>query len=99
MNKTVKIILIVFGVLFLFSLSVCGAGYFWLQSKQGELKAEGDRLRAEADTFAQGVDQEGCVTETFRRMDNCDPGDLVGAICRGKEAAFFSQCLDKATPT
>jgi hypothetical protein len=99
MNKTVKIILITIATLFLLGLSVCGGAYLWLDSKRGELKAEGDRVRVEAETFAKGADQTGCLNETFRRMGACDPGELAGAICRGKESVFFTACLEHATPT
>lgn len=99
MNKTVKIILIAFGILFLLSATVCGGGYLWLRSQQDELAEEGHRLRLEADEFAKNSDQEGCVTEALRRMNDCDPGDLTGAICRGKQGAFLTGCLRKAMPT
>lgn len=99
MNKTVKIILIIIGCFFLLGLGMCGACYVWFEQNKEQLKAEGEKLRAEADAFAKTADQDGCLKETFRRQSQCDPGELAGAICRGKEMAFFSACLEKAAPT
>src|SRR5687768_3672259 len=100
MNKTVKIILIIIGIFFLLGLGVCGAGYLWLDSNMGELKAEGERLQAEAAKFAQSSDQEGCIKETLSRIDDaCEPGDMAGAVCRGKHNVFFNACIEAAKPT
>jgi hypothetical protein len=98
MNKTVKIILIILASLFLLTLTVCGAGYLWFASKQDELKAEGERLRAEASAFAKTSDQQGCVKESLERAGRCDPNDITGAVCRGIVSVFFKACLAEAKP-
>lgn len=99
MNKTVKIILIVFAVLFALSATVCGGGYLWLRSQKDELAAEGHRQRVEAEEFAKNNDQDGCVSEALRRMTGCDPNPLIGSVCRGLQGAFLTGCLRKAKPT
>jgi hypothetical protein len=99
MSQTAKILLIIANVFALLGLSVCGAGYWWFQANKEELRGEVDRIKAEAEAFARTADEKGCVDETLRRMQACDPEEIVGAICRGQHQAFFDRCVMLARPT
>ncbi len=99
LSRTVTIILLVLGGFVLLGVGTCGVAYVWFRSNEQELKAQAERLGAEAKGFAAGADKEGCLHETLRRMNACDPGELVGSVCRGKLGAFFKMCLRHARPT
>jgi len=88
MPTWLKVILIILAVL---AALVVGAGYIgyrWVQSHAGELKARGDKIKAEAAAFGKDKAPDACVDETFARLDRCD-----GILCEATTKIFLSRCV------
>src|ERR1051325_1134707 len=88
MPTWLKVILIVLAVL---AALVAGAGfigYRWVKAHAGELKAQGDKIKADAAAFGKDKTPDACVDETFARLDRCD-----GIICQTTTKIFLSRCV------
>ena len=88
MPTWLKVIVIIVAV---FVLVFVAAGFFtyrWVQSHAGELKAEGEKITAEATAFGRDKDPSACVDETLARLGRCD-----GIICEAKTKIFLTKCV------
>ncbi|MDF1564886.1 MAG: hypothetical protein P1V51_17720 [Deltaproteobacteria bacterium] len=94
MSKTVKIVLIVLGVLLLLSTTCVGGGLWWLSTKAESMKAQGDEMRREAEAFAETTDAAGCLDEATRR--NLGDGNILDEV---RTHVFLAACLRGARPT
>ena len=88
MPTWLKVILIILAVLAALVVGAGFIGYRWVQSHAGELKARGDKIKAEAAAFGKEKAPDACVDETFARLDRCD-----GLICEATTKIFLSRCV------
>jgi hypothetical protein len=68
MKTWVKVLLAILA----FSLVTCGIGIagvtYWFNQNAGALKAKGDKMKAEAQAFANNHTADECIDEGFRRL-------------------------------
>ena len=88
MPTWLKVILIIVAVLVVLVAAGGYLGYRWIQTHAGELKAQGEKLKAEAAAFAKDKTPEACIDETFARLSRCD-----GIICQATTKIFLSRCV------
>lgn len=96
MSTTWKVIIAVVVGFFLLAGGTCVAGYLWIDKNADKLKAEAERIQAEAGEFAAAHEQHECIAESMRKSDGCEGGALGGAMCRGMVSAFMQECLRQA---
>jgi len=89
-----KIILIVLAVGVLLVAAAGVGGYLWFESNRERLRAQGEAAKAEAEAYAGGTDQAGCLAEAVRRFDECS-----GLMCEVKTKIFLENCARMARPT
>ena len=94
LGKGLKIFLIVVGAIVLLVALLIGGFAWWLSSNRDELKAMGDRAKAEATEFSRGRNGEACLAEGLRQLGACD-----GLICTVKTRVFLTACLEAAEPS
>ncbi|MDH3225514.1 MAG: hypothetical protein OEM67_00270 [Thermoleophilia bacterium] len=94
LGKGLRIFLIVVGAVVLLVALLIGGFAWWLSSNKDELKAMGDRIKAEATGFGQGRNGEACLAEGLRQLDACD-----GMMCAVKTRVFLTACLEVAEPS
>lgn len=89
MPKWLKIVLLVGLALVL----LCGVGVggvaWWFNANKAQLRASGERIMAEAKSFGQSSDADGCVTEALRRLDAAD-----GFVAQAEQKVFLRACLE-----
>lgn len=96
-RKVLIVLAVLSGIGFVGCL-VCGVGvYFWAQQTAVEMRASGERVQAEATTFAAAHTQAECVDESLRRSDAC--GQEMAIMCRAETGVFLRRCAAAAAPT
>jgi len=88
MRTWLKVILIIVAVLVVLVAGAGYVGYRWIQTHAGELKAQGDRIKAEAAAFGRDKSPEACIDETFARLSRCN-----GIICEATTKIFLTRCV------
>lgn len=95
--RTLGIVFAVFGGLTLLGCLACGlSGYFWFEQNAAGMREMGERMEAEANTFASGHSQEECVEDGLRRGDLCQDLEIM---CHAQASVFLRRCIDQANPT
>ncbi len=91
MSTSVKVVLILIGVI-VAMLVVGGVGVaYWVKANQGRLKAMGRHATDEGKAFAARHDADGCVTEALARSDK--KGGIIDEVEHG---IFLRACLSAA---
>ena len=100
MSQGLKIFLIICGVCVVGFIAMIVAGVVWFNANKDELatdfKAKVEEIHAEASTFAQATDQQGCLDEAVRRASACGG---FSPMCEAHAGIFGRICLDEARPT
>ena len=91
MPTWLKVLLIIVVALFILFVVAGYIGYRWVQSHAGALRADAQRIAAEAAEFGRGKEPDACVDETFARLSRCD-----GIICEVKTKIFLTKCVGAA---
>lgn len=91
MKTWVKVVLAVLALGLLTCGLLVGGVAWWFDSNKDELKAQGDRMRAEAETFARTNDADACVTEAVRRLR--ERSSFMDEV---RHKVFLSACLERA---
>jgi len=83
-----KVILVI--VLIVVALLVAAGfiGYRWIQRHTPELKAQGEKVRADAAAFGKDKTPDACVDEAFARLRRCD-----GIVCQAMTKIFLTRCV------
>lgn len=96
--RTLVIVFAVFGAVTLLGCLACAVGgYFWVDQNAAGLREMGERVQAEASSFAATHSQEECVVDALRRDDAC--GEQLEIMCHAEAGVFMRACLGQATPT
>jgi hypothetical protein len=99
-SKGWKIALIVLGCLFLGTLSMCGACYFWFKSNAEQWAEQGKRVKEEAEEFAATHNDSDCVDDALARADGCESKSPVEAgVCGAMVNVFLESCMNAAKQT
>jgi hypothetical protein len=100
-SNNLRIVLIVLAVIAVAALLGCGlcfgGMYFWVDQNADRLRESGQRVMAEAESFAASHSQDECIDEGLRRKDACGSGMEV--ICNAEAGIFLRRCLEAAAPT
>ncbi|MER2563976.1 MAG: hypothetical protein ABTQ32_24815 [Myxococcaceae bacterium] len=89
MPKWLKILLLVMlGLVLTCGLGIGGVAW-WFNANKDRLREDGKRIMAEAKTFGNTTDADGCVTESLRRLDNAD-----GFVAQAEQKVFLRACLE-----
>lgn len=89
MPKWLKIVLLIgAGLVLLCGLGVGGVAW-WFNSNKDKLRADGQKIMAQAKDFGQGSDADGCLKESLRRLDADD-----GFIAQAEQKIFLRTCLE-----
>ncbi|MDX2015331.1 MAG: hypothetical protein SFW67_34380 [Myxococcaceae bacterium] len=91
MKTWMKIVLAVLGLGVLTCGLVVGGAVWWFNANKDQLKADGDRMKVEADAFAKTTDADGCVAEAFRRL-----AAKPGFMDEVRHKVFLGECLRQA---
>ncbi|MCU0697353.1 MAG: hypothetical protein MUC96_12575 [Myxococcaceae bacterium] len=70
---------------------IVGGAAWWFDSNKEQLKADGDKVKAEAADFARGTDADGCVAEALRRL-----AAKSGFMDEVRHRVFLGECLRQA---
>jgi hypothetical protein len=83
-----KVILIIVLILIALLVGAGFIGYHWIKTHAPELKAQGEKVRADAVAFGTGKTPEACVDEAFARLSRCD-----GIVCEAMTKIFLTRCV------
>lgn len=89
-----KILLILFGVFVLVVVSLGVAGFYYVRSHGGELKAQAKQVTAEGEEFGRGKTVSACLDESLRRI-TATPGFMNQV----RTQIFMQSCSSKAAPS
>ncbi|MCA2981854.1 MAG: hypothetical protein INH41_10090 [Myxococcaceae bacterium] len=70
---------------------VIGGAAWWFDANKENLRADGERAKADAEKFARQSDADGCVTEALRRLSASE-----GLMEEVRVKVFLSECLRRA---
>jgi hypothetical protein len=96
MSTTVKVILAIVGFLFLMVAGTCTAAYLWFDKNKERLKADMEKVVAEAETYGKAHEERECLTAALERVDGCPKGAVDGAMCNSTAGVFLDRCLGVA---
>ncbi|MBL8923911.1 MAG: hypothetical protein JNJ54_33960 [Myxococcaceae bacterium] len=89
MPKWLKVVLVVLLAL----AGLCGLGVggiaWWFGANKDQLRADGQRIMAEAKAFGATTDADGCVTKSLERLEAAD-----GFIAQAEQKVFLRTCLE-----
>ena len=94
MTGLVKGILITTVVLVIVGAIILGLGIYWISSHGSEYIQKGKQQIAEGQTFGQGTDNQGCVTEAVSRHKR--DASMSAAIAT---QLFLASCLPSSRDT
>lgn len=90
MSKGLKVALILIASAILLCGAVTGGIVLWFRANADELKAGGDKAKAEGEAFGRANDADACINEGARRLDN------AGIVAQALNNIFLEHCLQVA---
>jgi hypothetical protein len=89
MPKWLKIVLLMLAA----AVLLCGVGVggvvWWFSANKDRLRADGERIMAEARAYGATTDADGCVAKALERLEAAD-----GFIAQAEQKVFLRACLE-----
>jgi hypothetical protein len=90
-----KVVLWIFGILFVLLLIVAGAGYWWWQKNAAGMIEAGKLAMEDGHKRGMTMEESGCVTEAVSRHKAEASPSIGGSV---KNGLFLRGCLDASKP-